>query len=267
MSVERCRTSGVSLRLPAAVTAVVALVVAALASPPAALAEPARTVEPTVVATIPHDVGAYSEGLVADGAVLYEATGEFGRSQLRQVDPNTGAVIRSADLPPAYFGEGIAVVGDRIVQLLYQNDVALEWDKSTLALVREVPAKQGWGLCYDGARLISSDGSGQLYFHDVNTLAQTSSVAVTRDGQPMTGLNELECVDGQVWAAAWPNDEFVRIDPATGVVNTVLDVSSLWRFGTRDARQVISSIAQIDGDEFLITGKEWPESFRVRVPA
>lgn len=266
MSVETCRTSDVSLRLPAAVAGVVALVVAVVVFPPAALAEPVRTVEPTVVATIPHDVGAYSEGLVADGAALYEATGEFGRSQLRQVDPNTGAVIRSADLPPAYFGEGIAVVGDRIVQLLYQNDVALEWDMSTLALIREVPAKQGWGLCYDGSRLISSDGSGQLYFHDATTLAQTSSIAVTRDGHMMTGLNELECVGGQVWAAAWPNDEFVRIDPATGVVNTALDVSNLWRFGTRDARQVISSIAQIDGDEFLITGKEWPESFRLRIP-
>lgn len=223
---------------------------------------------PTVVATVPHDPAAYSEGLEFDGPALFESTGEASKSQLRQVDPDTGQVIRSANLPSAYFGEGITVVGERIWQLTYQDGVAIEWDKATLTPLREVPvAGESWGLCADGDRLIRSDGSGTLYFHDIDSWAQTGSVVVTRDEQNVVGLNELECVDGQVWAARWPDDEFVRVDPETGVVNAVLDVSGLWRFGVRDSRQVISGIAHVDGDEYLITGKEWPQSFRVRIPA
>ena len=225
-------------------------------------------VVPQVVATVPHDPAAYSEGLEFDGPVLYEATGEVGKSQLREVDPVTGRVIRSADLPPTYFGEGIAVVGDRIWQLTYKNGVAIEWDKASFTPIREVPVDVGgWGLCFDGNRLVSSDGTDRLFFHDPGTFAETGSVAVTRDGQPVGGLNELDCVDGQVWAAAWPDDQFVRIDPATGMVNLVLDVSGLWQSGNRTARQVVSGIAHISGQEFLISGKDWPSSYRVRIDA
>lgn len=246
----------------------VLLLVAALWTSAPAGAHPVRTVVPTVLGTIPHDTASYSEGLVFDGPALYEATGEVGRSQLQQLDPNTGRILRAADLPPTYFGEGIAVVGDRIWQLVYDNPVAIEWDRATFTPIREVPiAGQGWGLCSDGSRLVVSDGTDRLFFHDPDTMARTGAVDVTLDGRPLRGLDELECVDGQVWAAAWPDDEFVRVDPATGVVDTVLDTSNLWRFGARDARQVVSSIAHIGGDEYLISGKEWPESFRVRIPA
>ncbi len=135
-------------------------------------------VVPQVVATVPHDPAAYSEGLEFDGPVLYEATGEVGKSQLREVDPVTGRVIRSADLPPTYFGEGIAVVGDRIWQLTYKNGVAIEWDKATFTPIREVPVDVGgWGLCFDGNRLVSSDGTCRLFFHDPATFAATGSVA------------------------------------------------------------------------------------------
>ena len=130
---------------------------------------------------------------------------------------------------------------------------------------RQVPvAGQGWGLCHDGSRFIASDGSDRLRFFDGETFAETGGIRVTRDGRPVSGLNELECVDGRVWAAAWPDDTFVRIDPGTGTVDLVADVSGLWPAADRDRlRQVVSGIAHIAGREYLISGKEWPQSYRV----
>lgn len=246
----------------------VAVAVMASVAPPHAVADAVPVITPHVLAVIPHDPAAYSEGLEFDGPALYEATGEVARSQLREVDPATGRVIRSADLPATYFGEGIAVVGDRIWQLTYQNGVAIEWDKATFKPIREVPVEVGgWGLCFDGGRLISSDGTDRLSFHDADTFAGSGVITVTRDGSPVNGLNELDCVDGQVWAAAWPDDQFVRIDPATGAVNLVLDTSGLWNSEERTPRQVVSGIAHITGQEFLISGKEWPQSYKVRIDA
>jgi glutaminyl-peptide cyclotransferase len=167
-----------------------------------------------------------------------------------------------------YFGEGITVVGDRIWELTYRDGVAVEWDKRTFTPLREVPfAGEGWGVCRDGDRLISSEGSDRLRFLDTASLAETGAVNVTRNGQPVVGLNELECVDGQVWANVWPTDTIVRIDPATGSVNVVLDASSLRSPDVNKTGQVLNGIAHIGGDEFLLTGKYWPSMFRVRIPS
>lgn len=247
-----------------AITALVAIAAPLMAVP--ANADTVPVVKPVILANLPHDPSAYSEGLEFDGPALYETTGEYGMSQIRQVDPATGAVLRSADLPKSYFGEGLAILGDRIWQLTYDSGVAIEWDKATFAVRREVPVPgQAWGLCLDGGRLVRSDGTDRLYFHDVDSFAEQGSVAVTRNGTPLFGLDELECVDGQVWAAAWPGDEFVRIDPSTGVVNLTLDTSNLWQWGPRKPRQVVSSIAHIAGNEYLISGKEWPDNVKVRI--
>ena len=149
---------------------------------------------------------------------------------MRELDPETGAVLRAVPAPNNYYGEGITVVGDRIWELTWQDNVAVEWDKATMTPLREVPVNgEGWGLCNDGDRLIRSDGSDRLIFHDPETFAETGSIAVTRDGNPVHSLNELECVDGQVWANIWTSDAIVRIDPATGEVNTVVDASELAR--------------------------------------
>lgn len=248
--------------------AVTLLLLATLSGAPTASAEPAvPVVVPEVLAEIPHDPDAYSEGLEFDGADLYEATGLVGRSELRQVNPDNGAVIRSAALPDNYFGEGITVVGDTIWQLTYQDNVVIEWDKASLTPRREIPLPgEAWGLCDLGGRFVVSDGSGRLRFYDPATWAGTGSVTVSRDGREVSGLNELDCVDGQVWAALWPGDEIARIDPATGAINLVVDVSSLWRFGERSAAQVFSGIAHINGPEFLLSGKNWPSMFRVSIP-
>ncbi len=236
---------------------------------PAARAEPVDpvpVVEPVVLAELPHDPAAFTEGFEIAGPVLYEGTGEAGASQLRELDPETGTVLRAVDLPGEYFGEGITVVGDRIWQLTYTDGVAVEWDRATLTPLREVPLPpQGWGLCRDGDRLIRSDGTAVLRFADPADLRGTGEVVVTRDGRPVRGLNELECVDGQVWANVWPTDTIVRIDPATGRVNLVVDAAGLRARGIPPTAQVLNGIAHVTGDEFLLTGKHWPKTFRVRL--
>jgi glutamine cyclotransferase len=259
----------VCARAGVVVTGTLALIFA----PPSSQAEPgtagadgATPVHPTVLAVIPHDTEAYTEGFEIDGAALYEGTGMVGQSQLRELDPATGAVRRSIPLPRDYFGEGITIVGDRIWQLTYRNGVAIERDKATFAPLREVPVDgEGWGLCLDGNRLVRSDGTARLRFHDLGSFAETGAVTVTRDGEPVSGLNELECVDGQVWAVVWPTDQIVRIDPATGSVNTVVDASGLRAGDRRADAEVLSGIAHVEGQEFLLTGKYWPSTFRVQI--
>lgn len=254
----------------AAVALLAAITVACGGSPPAQ-SDPsasAPVIKPVVLAEIPHDSRAWTQGLEFDGPRLYEGTGIAGRSQVRELDPTTGAVRRSAAAPNDYYGEGITVVGDRIWELTWQNGVAVDWDKNTLTPRQEVPVDgEGWGLCRDGDRLIRSDGTDRLRFHDPATFGETGSVAVTRDGQPLPRLNELECVDGQVWANVWQTDTIVRIDPATGKVNTVVDAAGLWPEQDGSREKVLNGIAHIEGDEYLLTGKYWPTMYRVRLPA
>ncbi len=220
---------------------------------------------PTVLAEVPHDPTAFTQGLQLDGPALFEGTGLVGRSQLRELDPATGAVRREVPIPAQFFGEGITVAGNTIWQLTYQDGVAIEWDKATFTRLRDVPMDgEGWGLCWDGQRLIRSDGSSQLRFHDPADFRQTGSVPVTRAGEPVGGLNELECVEGQVWANVWPSDQIVRIDPATGLVTAVVDAAGLLDAGRRAHAQMLNGIAYAGGGEFLLTGKYWPAMFRVR---
>lgn len=254
-------------RLAICVGAVVAVVVACGDTPDKPKG-PVPVVEPVVIDEIPHDTSAFTQGFELDGPTLWEGTGLDGKSQLRDLDPATGEVRRSAADKPDYFGEGITVVGDRIWQLTWRDGVAIEWDKDTLKPLREVPVDgEGWGLCRDGDRLIRSDGTDRLRFHNPDTFAETGTVNVTRDGQPVTEINELECVDGQVWANIWKTDDIVRIDPSTGQVNLVVDASALSRKANAGREQVLNGIAHMDGDEFLLTGKNWPTIFKVRIDA
>ncbi|WP_181779158.1 glutaminyl-peptide cyclotransferase [Pseudonocardia pini] len=222
-----------------------------------------------VLGTLPHDPTAFTQGLELapdDPGTLYEGTGLVDRSQLRELDAATGAVRRAVPLPAGLFGEGITVVGPRIWQLTWQDGVALEWDRATFTLLRRVPVQgEGWGLCAEPTRLVRSDGTDRLRFHDPETFAETGSVAVTLDGAPVTELNELECVDGQVWANVWRTDRIVRIDPATGAVTAEVDASGLLTREQRAGTDVLNGIAHVSGDEYLLTGKRWPETFRVRL--
>lgn len=227
--------------------------------------KPAAVGRLTVIAEIPHDTTAYTEGLASDGSALYESTGQLGQSQLRQLNPVDGAVIRSVPLAPDFFGEGITVVGDRIWQLTYHNGVAIEWDKASFTQLRQVPfTGEGWGLCYDGKRLISSDGTDQLRFRDPTSFAETGSVSVTSDGKPQRRLNELECVDGQVWANVYLSDQIVRIDPTTGQITATVDAKGLLDPARKGNAEVLNGIAYVGDSQFLVTGKYWPAMFRVK---
>lgn len=230
---------------------------------------PVPVLRPEVLAETWHDREAFTQGFeVADG-VLYEGTGLVGRSQLRALDPATGAVHRSVPLRAQLFGEGITVVGDKIWQLTWQNGVALQWDRASLTLLREVPLTgEGWGLCYDGTRLVRSDGTAVLHLHDPTTFAETGTVTVTAADGPVSQLNELECVDGQVFANVWQTDRILRIDPATGRVTAVVDATGLLDDARRAQADVLNGIAALGDGQFLLTGKLWPATFRVRlVPA
>ena len=223
-----------------------------------------------MLAEQPHDPTAFTQGFELDDGVLYEGTGRAGPSELRELDPATGAVRRAAAAarrrssarasPSRAPGSGSSPT---------REGVALEWDRATLTPLRRVPTTgQGWGLCFDGTRLVRTDGSARLRFHDPVTFAETGGVDVTFDGRPLPELNELECVDGRVWANVWRTDRIVAIDPSNGHVTAVVDASGLLTAAQRQQTDVLNGIAAVGPGEFLLTGKLWPTSFRVRfVPA
>lgn len=228
-------------------------------------AEPAR-LRVDVLAEVPHDPTAFTQGLELVDGVLYEGTGLVGRSELRVTDPATGEVQARTTLPGDLFGEGITVVGDRIWQLTWQHEVAIERDRESLAELRRVTySGEGWGLCHDGGRLVMSDGTETLTFRDPATFEPVGEVDVHEGGEPVLRLNELECVDGVVYANVWQTDRIVRIDPDSGAVTGVADLSGLLSEEERAATDVLNGIAHVPGtDEFLVTGKLWPTMFRVR---
>ena len=219
-----------------------------------------------MLATLPHDTTSFTEGLQRDGTTLWEGTGLAGLSELRELDPTTGAVVRSAPLPGKLWGEGVAVTGDTIWQLTYQDGVALQWDKATLKVKKQVALTgEGWGLCFDGNRLVQSDGSATLRFRNPTTFAQTGALTVTLDGKPVPQLNELECVGGQVWANVWPTTQIVRINPASGRVTAKVDGGGLLTPEQAQGTDVMNGITWLGGDEYLVTGKYWPVMLRVRI--
>jgi len=219
-----------------------------------------------VLASLPHDTTSFTEGLQRDGTTLWEGTGLAGMSELRELDPDTGALVRSAPLPGKLWGEGIAVTGDTIWQLTYQDGVALLWDKATLKVKKQVALTgEGWGLCYDGTRLVQSDGSATLRFRNPATFAQTGALTVTLDGKPVPQLNELECAGGQVWANVWPTTQLVRINPASGRVTAKVDGGGLLTPEQAQGTDVMNGITWLGGDEYLVTGKYWPVMLRVQI--
>jgi glutaminyl-peptide cyclotransferase len=264
------------------VTAAVPLALLALlgcrqpAAPPAQPAQPAverRAPAPAaperlrvrVVATYPHDTGAYTQGLLWHDGTLYESTGQYGESTVRQVELATGRVLRQAELPRQYFGEGLALVGSRLVQLTWQEGVALIWGLADVAPRGEHRyTGEGWGLCYDGRRLVMSDGSARLTFRDPESFAVIGGVDVTLSGVPADRLNELECVEGAVYANVWRDQEIFRIDPGDGRVTAVINASGLISAKERLLADVLNGIAyRPETETFFITGKLWPKLFEV----
>ncbi|MFH1086890.1 MAG: glutaminyl-peptide cyclotransferase [Chloroflexota bacterium] len=219
-----------------------------------------------VVRAYPHDPAAFTQGLVYADGVLYEGTGLVGRSSLRRVVLETGAVPQYLALEPPYFGEGIALWKERIVQLTWQSRVGFLYDRATFARLRSFAyLTEGWGITHDGSRLIMSDGTAILRFWDPDTLAETGQVRVHDGATPVARLNELEYVRGLVYANVWQTDRIACIDPRTGRVRAWIDLTGL--LGPEDRTEpvdVLNGIAfDAAGDRLFVTGKLWPKLFEI----
>jgi len=265
------------LRLFAAalIAAALAAVVVACGSPePSAAAPdapgtatPEVRLELEVVASYPHDAGAFTEGLLWHRGRLYESTGMYGTSSLREVDLASGRVLRRRDLEPQQFGEGLALAGGELFQLTYQAELGWVWDLATFARLRTFAYRgEGWGLTFDGTHLIQSDGSSRLTFRSPVDFSPLRELPVLRAGRPQFYLNELEWVQGELWANVWQSDEILRIDPQSGRVTGSVDASQLLAPEERRHADVLNGIAwDAERGHFLLTGKYWPKLFAVAI--
>ena len=224
-----------------------------------------------VVAKHPHDPTSFTEGLVFDAAgSLYESAGGYGTSDVREVEPSTGAVLRREQLDPSLFGEGLAVVDRRLVQLTWRENLAITWEADTLvAGPRQTFEGEGWGLTStaDG-RLVQSDGSSKLTIRDPSDFSAQGAVVVKRDGRAVEMINELEMVGDVLWANVWKTSEILRIDPDTGAVTGVADLSGIVPEDLDPDSQVLNGIAHHPGDSanrLWVTGKDWPTMYEIEV--
>ncbi len=237
----------------------------------ASAAPPEVRLELEVVATYPHDPGAFTEGLLWHRGKLYESTGMYGSSSLREVELATGRVLRRQDLDPQQFGEGLALAGGELFQMTYQAEIGWVWDLASFTQLRGFRYRgEGWGLTFDGSQLIQSDGSSRLTFRSPADFSPLGELTVTRAGKPQFYLNELEWVKGEIWANVWQSDEILRIDPATGRVTGSVDAAQLLAPEERRRCDVLNGIAwDAERGLFLLTGKYWPKLFAVaiRTPA
>jgi glutaminyl-peptide cyclotransferase len=220
-----------------------------------------------VINTFPHDRGAFTQGLDYFEGQLYEGTGLNGRSTIRRVELATGKVLQQAALPWEYFGEGITLWQGKLIQLTWKSKIGFLYDRESFRLLSSFAyPTEGWGLTHDDTRLIMSDGSATLYFRDPETLAETGRLRVTDRGMPVSNLNELEFIRGEIWANIWRQDRIARISPASGQVLSWVDLSGLLPLGDRLWAGELNGIAyDAKADRIFITGKRWPKLFEIRV--
>jgi glutamine cyclotransferase len=222
-----------------------------------------------VVHTYPHDPDAFTQGLVYADGHLCESTGRNGKSSVRVLDLQTGRVLKRYDLAAKYFGEGLTTWGSDLIQLTWKDELAFVYDRSSLAWKRTFHYDgEGWGLTHDDKQLILSDGTPVLRFLDPKSFSETRRISVTdENGRPLSNINELEYIHGEIYANVWHTDEIVRISPRTGKVLGRIDLSALMdRSQLADPESVLNGIAyDAKGDRLFVTGKLWPKLFEVKV--
>ena len=222
-----------------------------------------------IVHAYPHDTGAYTEGLFYKDGYLYESTGETGESTVRQVELKTGEVVQRYNVPPQYFGEGIVDWKDRLVQLTWQSQTGFVYDLASFKLQHTFTYPgEGWALTRDNQHLYMSDGSAVLRILDPQTLTATGSIMVTADGVPVTNLNELEWVKGEIYANIWLTNRIARIDPTSGHVTGWIDLGGLLDVSKLPdpTNDVLNGIAyDAKHDRLFVTGKRWPKLFEIRL--
>jgi glutamine cyclotransferase len=221
-----------------------------------------------VVNVYPHDAGAFTQGLVFQDGILYEGTGLWGRSTLRKVKLETGQVLQLYALSDEYFGEGIAVYSGQIVQLTWRSHIGFVYDRDSFVFQSSFAyPTEGWGLTHDGTRLIMSDGTATLHFWDPETFEEIGQVQVHDDRGPVTRLNELEYVQGQVYANVWQTDLIAIVDPQSGQVTGWIDLWGL--LPVEDGGPLVDVLNGIAydaaGDRLFVTGKLWPKLFEIEL--
>lgn len=220
-----------------------------------------------VVAAYPHDPKAFTQGLAIEAGRLYEGTGLYGASTVRRVNLMSGRAEKQRALGERYFGEGIAILGGRLYQITWMNGAAVVYNLDTFEVERTMQYDgEGWGLTHDGKELIMSDGSATIRFRDPQTFAVTREIEVRDNGMPLAMLNELEYIDGEIWANIWYDDRIARISPADGKVLGFIDLSTLYPKSARGSEAVLNGIAyDAAAKRLFVTGKNWPQLYEIEV--
>lgn len=221
-----------------------------------------------IIHTYPHDSDAYTQGLIYDNGYIYEGTGLEGRSSLRKVEVSTGKVVQQINLPSNYFGEGIVLWRDKLIQLTWRSRIGFVYDHVTFRQLRSFTyLREGWGITHDSKRLIMSDGSSSLFFWDPETFEETGQLEVRDKGRSVDNLNELEYIRGEIWANVYQTDQIARISPATGHVLSWVNLSGLLTERERARTNVLNGIAyDLKSHRLFVTGKLWPKLFEIQVP-
>ncbi len=241
---------------------------AAAANNAAQAAEPAPAIyNYRIVNTYPHDPRAFTQGLFYLNGVLYESTGQVGQSTIRRVHFEDGRVLQSVPIPPGLFGEGIVNFGNEIVSITWQGGNGFRWDLATLRRTGEWHyAGEGWGLTQNGTDIIMSDGTSAIRFLDPVTLNERRRITVTLQGVELTELNELEWVNGEIFANIWQTPRIARIDPVSGRVTGIIDLSGIARENTTTSDAVLNGIAwDAQHNRLFVTGKLWPHLYEIEL--
>lgn len=218
-----------------------------------------------VVNTFPHDRKAYTQGLVFDEGVLYEGTGGYGSSAIRKVEMESGRLLKEYRLPATYFGEGITLFKDTLIQLTWRSNIGFVYDRNSFNLLREFSyPTEGWGITHDQDRIIMSDGTANLYFLNPENFKATGYVEVHDMSGPINRINELEYINGQIFANVWGTDSIVIIDPGDGSVTGWIDLSGLLDNSYNNSVDVLNGIAyDATVVRIIVTGKLWPQLFEI----
>lgn len=221
-----------------------------------------------VLATFAHDTSSYTQGLEFHDGIFYESDGEYGGSSLRKVEPLTGKVLKKQDLANEVFAEGLSIMGDKLLQLTWQENVGLVYNKNSFVLQGQFPyqnSREGWGLCNNGERFYKSDGTNQIYFLNKDTYQEEGFIEVYDNQGPVDSLNELEYIDGKIYANVYQTDKIVMIDPKTGAVTGEIDLSGILQPKDRYANtDVLNGIAYDKvGKKLYVTGKKWSKLFQI----
>ena len=263
-----CFFAGCSPSKPAALAQTAAPIAAApTAAPTNAAISGAPSRKWSVLGSFPHDLGAFTEGLLWHDGKLYESTGEYGTSSIRRVDLQSGQVEKKLDLSSQLFGEGLAFAGGRFYQLTWQTKRGFVYDQNFKPLAQFSYGNEGWGLTFDGKSLVQSDGTDVLTWRDPKNFAAQKQLKVTWNGRALRDLNELEWIDGRIWANVWHTDNIVIINPASGKVESFVNLSGLLPLQERRGEEDVLNGIAYDGpnQRLLVTGKNWPKVFWLRV--